>query len=873
MNRELWGKVRDLFEAALDLNPEGRGPFLDRACAGDAALRAEVNALLEAHQNADFMNEPAGVAAASPLQPDPMEDRMIGPYKILRRIGSGGMASVYAAVRADQQFQKLVAIKLVRPGMDTRELLKRFLSERQVLAGLEHPNIARLLDGGTTPDGMPYLVMEYVEGVPLDAYCDSQKLSVSERLVLFQAVCRAVQYAHQSLVVHRDLKPSNILVTPERVPKLLDFGIAKLLRAGNLGQAVHLTRTNLRPMTPEYASPEQVRGEPVSTASDIYSLGVLLYRLLTGHSPYRLRTASLPDLQHAICLEEPVRPGKSIGPNNTVIELTPESVSQVREGRPDRLRRRLQGDLDVIVLTALRKEPQRRYASAERLGEDIERHLRGLPVSARKDTWRYRAGKFVARNKVGVAVAALVAVALLVSSAISIYYLRQMRAQRALTLQLASFMVLDFDEAMKSGVTSAREVFLNGVVSQLNEIYPDAARDPATRQLVIKAYLKAGDLQANLYEPNVGEVASARRSFQKALELAQLSVRANPQNRDAQLDLALAQRRLGDIAALEGDLRSALTKYRATQSMLESLIQAQPGKSQLLHDLLNIHYKVGLTLYELGDTAGALESYRLQLPLAERLARMEGMTPAVRREVALAEEHVGDMLAQSGRAPEALPHLRQAAAEYADLLKANPSSVSLRHDLGAVSLILGDTLDLAGKPEEAEAGYRRGFTLLDALRVEDPANQQYQREVNGALSRLSDTLIKLGRTPEARVYADQLLAMVKTLVNRSEPAAHDLHQYCWLLVTSKFPDQHDPPLALDVARRAVEKSKGSVPAILDCLARAYAENRDYDRAIETEQKVLASLPATRAGEPVSGDRAEYESNLQHFREASLRRSR
>jgi serine/threonine-protein kinase len=330
----------------------------------------------------------------------------IGPYKIIREIGYGGMGAVYLAVRDDDQFKKHVAIKLMKPGLDSDLRFRRFHRERQILANLDHPNIAKLLDGGTTEEGIPYLVMDYVEGIPIDNYCDEKKLPTIERLVLFQIICSAVQFAHQNLVVHRDIKPGNILVNTEGVPKLLDFGIAKLLHSDDKA----LT-TSLLPMTPEYASPEQIRGETITTASDIYSLGILLYELLTGHRPYQLNSKSPVELQRVICQEEPEKPSHIIRRAkdfDPTLQLNPETVDKTREEEFEKLYRRLRGDLDNIVLMALRKDPQRRYASVQQFSEDIKRHLEGMPVLARKDTLGYRTGKFILRNKMAVAAALLV---------------------------------------------------------------------------------------------------------------------------------------------------------------------------------------------------------------------------------------------------------------------------------------------------------------------------------------------------------------------------------------------------------------------------------------------------------------------------------
>ena len=382
MNSERWQQVREILDGAIALPGSERTAYLEAACLPDASLRSEVESLLRSHEAAGsvFLKNPAidlKNAAAEIASTRNRVGRKIGVYEIAEEIGRGGMGEVYRALRADGQYDKQVAIKLVRVGLDTPMLLERFRHERQILASLDHPNIARLHDGGTTEDGIPYLVMELIEGEPVDTYCDAHKLSITHRLQLFRQVCSAVQYAHQRLVIHRDLKPSNVLVTAGGVPKLLDFGIAKLL-----DPAAVVETTLERPMTPEYASPEQIRGDPITTASDVYSLGIVLYQLLAGRSPYG-DTRSPHELARAVCETDPGKPSSVVlkprpvrrGEENQ--PATPEQISSSREGSPAKLHRRLAGDLDNIVLKALRKEPHRRYASVEQFAEDIRRHLEG----------------------------------------------------------------------------------------------------------------------------------------------------------------------------------------------------------------------------------------------------------------------------------------------------------------------------------------------------------------------------------------------------------------------------------------------------------------------------------------------------------------
>jgi len=395
-----WQKVKDLFGDALEQEPAERKAFLDYACSGDEALRAEVESLLAAAQEATDQAEPES-------KPDRMLGRRLGAYQIVESIASGGMATVYLAHRADDQYRKSVAIKLIHPGLASDALCRRFRSERQTLAALDHPNIVRLLDGGTTEEGLPYLVMDYVDGRPIDEYCDQHQLTVEERLKLFRTVCGAVEHPHQNRIIHRDLKPSNILVTADGSPRLLDFGIAKLLSPELLLDMRLMTTAGIHHMTPAYASPEQVRGVAITYASDVYSLGVVLYELLTGHRPYRFKNYTQAEVEQVICETEAERPSTVVtraepdhGPGSSSGNIvTPEAVSRARGVPLERLRRHLKGDLDNIVLKALHKEPQRRYGSVQEFSEDIARHLEDRPVKARANTLQYRTRKLIRRRK------------------------------------------------------------------------------------------------------------------------------------------------------------------------------------------------------------------------------------------------------------------------------------------------------------------------------------------------------------------------------------------------------------------------------------------------------------------------------------------
>ncbi len=403
-DRELWKRLKEVFAASYEMPIEERDAYLEAACAGDGKLLARARALLAPDPEAAARLDTPALGQAvlrPPSGGDSLVGRSIGAYRILREIGEGGMGTAYLACRNDDQYQQQVAIKLVRRGMSTGYFQGRFRQERQILASLQHPNIARLLDGGVTEEGWPYCVLEYVEGEAIDIYCDRQGLGIDQRLRLFESVCSAVHYAHRNLIVHCDLKPSNILVTAEGVPKLLDFGIAKLLHP-DLDDAMPTLTLGPRMLTPEYASPEQVSGRPITTASDVYSLGVVLFQLLTGRRPYDVASRSPRDVERVICEGSVQRPSNSIArEDGEASSLPPFDVGL--DAHPAKLRRRLRGDLDNITLMALRKEPGRRYGSVEQLQEDLQRHRRRRPVLAMPDTVGYRVGKFVRRHPLGVA--------------------------------------------------------------------------------------------------------------------------------------------------------------------------------------------------------------------------------------------------------------------------------------------------------------------------------------------------------------------------------------------------------------------------------------------------------------------------------------
>ena len=506
---ERWARVKELFEAAVDLAPNERTALLEKECGGDEALRDEIESLLKSDERTDGFIEQPAFAIPRDLFPDDVEEpfvgRQFGAYQLIREIGRGGLGAVYLAARADDEYRKQVAIKVIRRGLDTDDIIRRFRNERQILAQLDHPNIARLIDGGTTDDGLPYFVMEYVNGEPINAYCDANTLSTTERLTLFRKVCAAVTYAHQNLVIHRDLKPSNILVTQEGEPKLLDFGIAKLLSAGD--ELFTETIPALRVMTPEYASPEQVKGDRIMTTSDVYSLGVLLYELLTGQRPYRLKTRTAQEIARAITEQEPERP-------STAVSQRPDQNSpQSAIFNPKSLR----GDLDNIVLMAMRKVPARRYASVGQFSEDIRRHLMGLPVVARKDTFAYRSSKFIERHRLGTAAALLILLSLLGGIVATVRQAHTAQRESAKAEAISSFLQrMLFASNPDSGLRKG------GHDLTVKDVLDEASKRLATQDLSSQPEVKA-ELQRIIGASylSLGQYALAEQNLAAALEAHQ----------------------------------------------------------------------------------------------------------------------------------------------------------------------------------------------------------------------------------------------------------------------------------------------------------------------------------------------------------------
>ncbi|HEV8580451.1 MAG TPA: serine/threonine-protein kinase [Thermoanaerobaculia bacterium] len=789
MASERWRQVEEIFAGAVALPAAERGPWLTRHCGGDVELRREIESLLAADGAAgDFLERPAAVPETAP--PESAVGRRIGPYAIERKLGEGGMSTVYVAARADEEYRQQVAIKVFGYGADRRDLVERFRAERQILALLDHPNIARLLDGGTTSDGLPYLVMEYIDGVPIDRYCDERLLSIEKRIELFRQVCSAVQYAHQNLVVHRDIKPSNILVTADGVPHLLDFGIAKLLEGSSLTRAAAATVTGQRLMTPHYASPEQVEGKPVTTATDVYSLGVLLYVLLAGRLPYRLAGDRLGEVEQAVLEQQPERP----------------SVTAGRQ----KLARQLAGDLDNIVLTALRKEPTRRYASVELLAEDLRRHRTGLPVLARPSTVGYRVSKFVGRHRLGVGVAALLALVILglaatmtVQAARLVRQRDEIRRERDKAVQVADFLEEIFsaaDPARARGETvTAREVLDRGAARITAELADQPEVQAALAAAIGRSYAGLGaydraealldrslTLRRKVFGASHPEIAESL--FDQAalyyargdLELAEATFRQVVQMRRALLggtDPAVAEGLNG-----LGLVLISKAKFDAAEPVLREALAI--NRKQYGNDNEEVGSNLGnlgLLMKQKGDLAAAEALY------SEALAIFRRLFDAPHPQVVIQLNNLAMLQSDRGE-------FAAAEASYRETLAVARRVYGREHPQTALFLAnLAGMLSARGKHDEAERLARESLALRRRLLGDE--NEQVARGLNT----LATILEEKGELAQARASYEESLRIFRLSFSAEHPRIGAvLANLANLLL-----QQGDPAAAEPLARQAL----------------------------------------------------------------------
>jgi len=704
-----WDRVEGLFLSAADLPPREQEQFLEHACSGDTELRQEVESLLRSD-----LKSGAGISAAvereaALLIDSPFPGERLGAYRVLREIGRGGMGAVYLAARDDDQYRKHVAIKVVKRGMDTDAVLTRFRYERQILADLDHPYIAHVLDGGTTKDGRPFFVMEYVQGQTVTEYSRQAALDINARCRLFLRICEAVSYAHRNLVIHRDLKPGNILVAADGTPKLLDFGVAKLLGGTVDGRST--TVLTERRFTPHYASPEQVLGYPMTTATDIYSLGAVLYELLAGRRPHQMGGFAATEVERAVC--------------NTAIV------------RPSAWARNVDADLDNIVLLAMRKEPDRRYASVDHFAEDIRRYLDGRPVAARQESFAYRARKLLRRHRWGFAAGAAVFASLVTATITSeTQYRRAEMARQSEAAQrkraeqrvsdlvdLANRTLFDVHAAIESlpGAVGARRKIVQTTLDYLSRLEKEDGQDQRIRLVLSQAYFKIGALQGDAYGPSLGDFDGASLSFRKA------------------------------------------------EALLAPLYQAKSDDPDLMLRWVSVESSLADLVDRAGQREAAASALLTLLPIAHRLGLMRPSDLASAKQEALLHWRLADVL-HYGNPPLALLHANSEIALLRGLIVRFPGESSLKQELGVALGMAAGTHMRMGELERAAELYSRSIQLREQLLVADPNNVSFQRGLLVTYGNYAGVLgvpffPNLGRPQEARAACTKSLAMARQLAN------------------------------------------------------------------------------------------------------------
>lgn len=801
--------IDSIVRRAQHLGPRERAEFVRSACGEDATLLSGVlTALGDGARDPAFWDEPADPTLESVSS---LEGQRLGPYRIGRKLGVGGMGDVYVAERADDEYQQRVAIKLVRAGVYSSQVHSRLRMERQILARLEHPNIARLLDGGRAPDGTPYLVMEYVEGEPIDRYCNRRRLDLKARMALVRTVCAAVHYAHQNLIVHRDLKPNNILITNEGVPKLLDFGIAKLLDTRQSLHTLAVTHMDYRVLTPAHASPEQVRGDVITTASDIYVLGVLLYELLTGRGPFQLTGSRITDLERIICEQEPLPPSAMVAKTQ---QESPELANDIADSRAttaSRLRRELQGDLDNIVLMSMRKDPTRRYRSVEQLATDIERHAQGEPVTATRDTWLYRTRKFVGRHVLAVSAAAA-AVVLLVAFAVvtllqaqriarerDIAALERTRAERVSSFLVELFELSDPSKSRGNQVT-ARELLDIGA----RRVGAGLTDQPETRATLLGT---------------IGRVYGSLGLYNDAIALQRETLQSRQRLFGPKHpEVAAAMAALGDALREQGDFAAAETNLNEALAMQQELLGARA-------------VEIVPTLTALGR----LTMQRGSLDVAERffaegidIYRQHDMLQ--RSEAASMFNDLAGLSVQRGQ-------YDRAVQLYKTSLDIDRVALGQNHPEVAIHIqSLALTLQLQGKLDEAAPLYEESLTLM-------------QRILGRNHPSTLDALANYGGFLRRRGEMGRAESVLRDVLERNSAARGARHMYVGhdhanlghvLLETNRAAEaETEYRTALDIYAATLPPQHAYVAAALSALGRAQLAQHDAAGAQVTLRKAIA----------------------------------
>jgi serine/threonine protein kinase len=748
MKAEDWRRIKEIFNQAIELSPDEREEFLSSFQNGDTGLRREVEKLLAADENAGAKFEDFSFVSIDNAK------EKIGRYKILREIGEGGMGAVYLAERED--LPQKVALKIIRRGASSATVLRRFRKEQEILAALEHANIARLLDVGLSAEGLPFLAMEYVEGSDLLAYCAENNLSLPEKLKLFRKICDAVAYAHSRLVVHRDLKPSNILVNEKGEPKLLDFGISKLLSENSPEEKGTVTSFGM--LTPNYASPEQFRGESVSTATDVYSLGVILYQLLTGKLPYDIENRRYEEASRIVCETNPQKPSEILTQRRKSAETGDKQNTtgkgQFFKGQKTRDKgRSLKGDLDNILLKALRKEPERRYSSIEKFSDDLRRHLEGLPVTARPDTFSYRAEKFIRRNRLSVVSAGLMILIFLAGvGGITWQYFRAERERRlaekrfAEVREIANNVIFKYHDEIKNlpGATKVRETLITDALSYLDRLSEDAKTDVSLQTELARAYSRVGDVQGEPYMANVGNTAGAIESYRKSAGLFADAIGKTPET-DLKRELRTVYQKMGSVLLRNINKNEGIRIATLAAELSEQIVKESPANTEDKIELAR-------SLVIIGDNSlvGRAENesvffYRKALAITDSINPSEAESETVLNNVGRVTQRLGFHHAELGRRVSAiekksesqelfraaLPFYRRSIQVTEKLVKIAPDNIRNRRNFVLLKAEEAVALREIGEDEPAMALLREALDdRLKALAA-DSSNVQARADLPG----------------------------------------------------------------------------------------------------------------------------------------------
>jgi serine/threonine protein kinase len=885
MTSEDFQELRRTFERLVEASEEERASLIEELSESDSVLAGELKRMLAAYASRTSLLDQT---ATAPLAPDSLNfnrsapvrpGSQIGSYVLESELGRGGMGVVYQARRADGSFQKQVAIKILRHDRVDALFLRRFHQERQILAQLNHPHIASILDGGETPDGDPYFVMEYVGGVPITAYCESRGLTVDQKLELFLQICAAVQHAHRNLTVHRDLKPSNILVTDAGAVKLLDFGIAKLLQP-ELGEAPEPTAAVL---TPEYASPEQIRSEPITTASDVFSLGILLYEMLSGEHPFRRKGALPHEVMRAICEDDP----------------TP--MSQVAP----RGRKQLGGELDPIVLTALRKLPAWRYLSVEQLADDIGRYRRGWPVLAKGDGLGYRFQKFARRQWPALAAAALLMLLLTVGILATTYQahlaeqaraaaerartlaeqergvaerqkLLAEQAQRTATEQrtlaeartkeaeterrkerdryrdvrtLAASLLFDLHDGIRdlAGSTMARRLIVGKAQHQLELLRADSGNDIGLQRDLAASYERMGELRVDPQRPNKNDAGAALDAYQHAVDLRRSIAKRSEALPGDQRDLALSLAKLGDGQFLASDTKHALESYQSAWTMAGSLSRSEPRDSSMRRALGTVDERRCVAFLTAGDNAGALDACQEGISTLSPLAKAAPDDVEVQRLIATTEASYANALRLSRKPAEAAVEAKLAVASLERLEVLAPNNAEYRRLSSSAESILATSLAASGQAATSLDAFRRSVRSMEIAVEIDPSDLGSPLRLAVTLRAFSERLSAAGNKEGAHQAAQEAVRLLEETAERPGAGAMEWNEYADALLKVDWPDLVQPAKALGLALKAVSATNRKNPFFLDTLAWAYFRTGDTPKAAETERQAISLLPADAKG--------------------------